>query len=122
MRETTTEKKATPTSTHSRLKPPTNSRNPGGGRRQVGDCPPKTLTTRSGWRDVAPTLKENKPSCRNNEGHGGKGEEESNRQHSEGGKQQQGLSKGGVAEEVLAHSGAEQLRYLLMRHNQPCST
>lgn len=64
---------------------------------------------------VTPTLKENKPSGRNDEGHDGKGEEECNRQQGEGSKQQQRGSKGGVAEEVLARSGAQQLRYLLMR-------
>lgn len=64
---------------------------------------------------VAPTLKENKPGRRNDEGHNGEGEEECNRQHGEGSKQQQRVSKAGVAEEVLARSGAQQLRYLLMR-------
>lgn len=63
---------------------------------------------------VTPTLKENKPGCRDNEGHNGKCEEECNRQHGKGGKPQQRLSRGGVAEEVLASPGAEQLRYLHM--------
>lgn len=48
MRETATEKKATPASTHSRPALPTNNRNPGGGRRRVNGRhpPPRRVTHR----------------------------------------------------------------------------
>lgn len=82
----------------------------------MGGCPPKEIYSKV-RKEVTPTLKENKRGCRNDKGQDGKREEERNRQHGEGGKQQQGLSNGGVAEEVLARSGAEQLRNLLMRQN-----
>lgn len=65
---------------------------------------------------AAPTLEENKADCRDDEGHDGKGEEESNGQNGESSEQQQSLSHGGVAEEVLTGPGAQQLRNLLMRH------
>lgn len=44
MSETTTEKKAMPKSTHSRLKPPTNNRNTDGERKKVLGCEEKVIT------------------------------------------------------------------------------
>lgn len=64
---------------------------------------------------VAPTLEEDEPNGSNDEGHDGEDEEECNRRRGEEGKQHERLGQGGVAEEVLACTGAQQLRHLLRR-------
>lgn len=119
MNETTTEKRAMPESTHSRVNPPTNNRNTDGHRQKY--CQPRRVEAqchRNVISDMStPTLKENKPHCSYNKGHKSKSEKKSDRQRGHGAKQQQCQSQERVAAEVQPGSGLHQLCYLWKRHN-----